>query len=454
MKREPERGYGWLAGVIPAEARRFRVADAALTDNLREAGAELTRDTPDVEIGEAARLRGDAAVSIAVVGRPRSSSRWFAVRLGRRLADSARVRLSARVARRAVRRLGYPVVDVFTWDEHHTLRSRSASTRRSSRLPLREHFPRRALVVGRSTPPQRPLLAEVLDQAESLASIELDPRNPAIRTGLLIAHSDQAILRVAVGFGARQIRSQRRAIAALVAADAPPLVAARLPAELANGRCGLAEWSLERRLPGSRPAAALSEGLLDDCVDSVRPPDAPPTTLVEDVEVVAPAVGPDEAQTLRTHAIRLDAALTGLPRGFAHGDFFHGNLLADGGRLVGVIDWDAASPGRLPLLDLLHLRHTTERLDELDWGPRLVENLLPWARGGGDDVARRYCERLGISPSPEELEAIVVAYWLDRLASQLRSHAHRLAQPVWLERNLSLVLGAVTAGPWPRVSAR
>jgi hypothetical protein len=33
---------------------------------------------------------------------------------------------------------------------------------------------------------------------------------------------------------------------------------------------------------------------------------------------------------------------------------------------------------------------------------------------------------------------------LDRVCSQLRNHAHRLVQPVWLERNISHVLRAVT----------
>src|SRR5215218_8464513 len=120
---DPERGYGWLAAVLPADARRFRVADPVLADVLRDAGAELTDVTPDVEIAEVGQLRGDAAVSIAVLGRPRSGDASFPVRAGRRLVGSVRVRVGARYARRVVRRLGFSTVLVFTWDQHQTLRS-------------------------------------------------------------------------------------------------------------------------------------------------------------------------------------------------------------------------------------------------------------------------------------------------------------------------------------------
>jgi hypothetical protein len=49
----------------------------------------------------------------------------------------------------------------------------------------------------------------------------------------------------------------------------------------------------------------------------------------------------------------------------------------------------------------------------------------------------------------KRLEALTLAYWLDRVSSQLRSHRHRLAQPVWLERNISLVLSEVTSPTQP-----
>ncbi len=448
--KDPESGYGWLAAVLPAHARRFRVADPALAEVLGDAGAELIDVEPDVEIAGVGQLRGDAPVSIAVLGRPGSGERSFAVRAARRLVSSVRVRLAARYARRAVHRLGYSTVLVFTWDQQQRLRNQATRRRTRSRVPLREYFPRRALIVGQRTPRGGSLLDAVLADANDLARVSLQADAPSIRTGVLIADAEQGILRVALGSGSRQIRNQRAALTALRASGAPELVADRVPWVLASGRCGLADWSLERRLRGSPATPSVTGRLLVDCVDflvalhSARSAETPRSTLLEQVEIIVPAARREEARVLQALAEQLEATLADVPRGFVHGDFFHGNLLTEDGRLVGVIDWDAAGPGRLPLIDLLHLRHATHAVAERDWGPRLVDELLPWAVAGGDDIAQGYCERLGFSLDRRQLEAVVLAYWLDRLSSQLRSHAHRLAEPVWLARNISLVLSAVT----------
>jgi aminoglycoside phosphotransferase (APT) family kinase protein len=143
-------------------------------------------------------------------------------------------------------------------------------------------------------------------------------------------------------------------------------------------------------------------------------------------------------------AERLAAEVVDLPRGFAHGDFFRGNVLVDGGRLAGVVDWDAAGPGRLPFLDLLHLRHMSKHLPaDRDWGLTVVRGLLPWARAGGDELTRGFCRRLGVEPSPALLEALAVAYWLERLGYQLSTYADRTERRVWLERNVDEVLRAI-----------
>jgi aminoglycoside phosphotransferase (APT) family kinase protein len=182
---------------------------------------------------------------------------------------------------------------------------------------------------------------------------------------------------------------------------------------------------------------------------SACPTEADGNTLLEQAEVVADACPTEQAQVVRALAERLEAALADLPRGFGHGDFFHGNLLVDRGRLVGVVDWDAAGPRRLPFLDLLHLRLMSIReVADVDWGPSLLRHLLPWARTGGGDLVRSYCQRSGLTVDSKRLEALVFAYWLDYVSYQLRTHLHRLAQPPWIERNIHLVLrvaGADTA---------
>ena len=144
---------------------------------------------------------------------------------------------------------------------------------------------------------------------------------------------------------------------------------------------------------------------------------------------------------------RLELDLAEVRRGFGHGDFFAGNLLADGPRLTGVIDWDAGGPGRLPLVDLLHLELT--RVDyggDDNWGRAVVERLLPLAKSGGDAVVHRYCAGIGLETNPRLLEALVLGYWLGYVAYQLDTHVARRSQPAWIEGNVEFPLAAVTAG--------
>jgi hypothetical protein len=105
-----------------------------------------------------------------------------------------------------------------------------------------------------------------------------------------------------------------------------------------------------------------------------------------------------------------------------------------------VLDWDAAGPGRLPVVDLLHLQlaRVPYGSDE-DWGRAVIERLLPSARSGGDQLVRRYNAELGLEADARLLEALVYAYWLEYAAYQVRAHPDRLSSPSWIEGNVRLV---------------
>jgi hypothetical protein len=108
-----------------------------------------------------------------------------------------------------------------------------------------------------------------------------------------------------------------------------------------------------------------------------------------------------------------------------------------GERLTGVIEWDAAGPGRLPLLDLFHLQLDARRRRTREYlGVAVVEHLFPWARAGGDELVRSFCRRIGLGIDAERLEMLAIAYWLDRVASDLRTFADRRHRPVWLRQNV------------------
>lgn len=407
---------------------------------LADAGAELVESGADVDIAPASELRGEAELAVvSFTARPHDSTH-LAVRVGRRLVSAAEVRVRALRARTVVRRRGYSRTDVVFWDVRQQFRAQGA--RAARRKPV-EYLPQRALVIGR----RAPRASTLLDASVSAADSKLLGA-PSIRSGLVAAMTDKGLIRIAVGPSRRQLEGQSRALELLRATGPEAPVAERAPWVLASGKSGLAEWSLERRLAGSRPTT-LTDRLRAQCLDflvALHAAGGSDTALLpsKDAENIA-VFRPERRAALTAVGSRLDAALAGVPRGFGHGDFFLGNLLTEGDHLSGVVDWDAGGPGRLPLLDLIHLQHLAQySLADEDWGPSLVRHLFPWAQSGGDEAARTYCGRIGLEPRSGLLENLAAAYWLDRTAYTLRTHRQRRTEPRWLARNVDHVLEAVT----------
>jgi hypothetical protein len=442
---ETEVRHTWLPAVLPARAHRLLVSDPALAQVLVEAGAELVESGADVEIGLPSELVGEAPLAASPIGDPNPDARSLGGRIAGRAGSTARVRIEAARAQRELRRLGYPVTEILAWDLGHRL-----ALGERARRALAERLPRRAVVIGRHGDRSSTLLEAAVEDAASAVGRPLGLEWASTRAGLTTVALDGGLLRVAVGPSRGQLERQAAAHATLREAGLPDEVSELIGWVEAQGRTGLADWSLEQRLPGGPPPPAFSERLLAECIDflvvlhGAGATAEPVRTVVATAETAAAFLPQAEARTVVSLGSRLETALAGLPRGFAHGDFFRGNLLVGNGALVGVIDWDAAGPGRLPLIDLLHLRHMNEhRPADLDWGPTIVEHLLPWARAGGDGPARDYCRRVGIEPSQEHLEALVAAYWLERLAYQVATYADRADRPRWVERNVVQVLNAL-----------
>ena len=440
---ETQLGHAWLPAVLPAGARRLFSSDPALAEVLRDAGAEIVEADADVEIGPPSELVGEAALAMTPIGDPAPDVRSFASRAAGRLGGAALVRAQAFRAGRSLRRAGYPEIELFAWDPGHRL---ALGTR--GRPSLAERVPRRVVVVGRRGPREPTLLEAAIEDAGARVQRPLRLEWASPRAGPTTAALDDGLLRVAVGPARGQLERQAAAHTALRQARLPEHASELISWLEARGRTGLADWSLERLMRGARPATPLSEQVLAGCVEflvALHGADGVVDTR-DPAETAAAFCPPAEAAAIVSLGKRLDASLADLPRGFAHGDFFHGNLLVEDDRLAGVVDWDASGPGRLPLLDLLHLRHMSDRRpSDLDWGPTLVEHLLPWALGGGDATARDYCRRVGVNPLPDTLVALVAAYWLERIAYQLASYADRAGRRRWIERNVTSVLQALAA---------
>jgi aminoglycoside phosphotransferase (APT) family kinase protein len=440
----------WLC-LLPADARRVRVADPLLVTAMRSAGAELVESSPDVEIGDPGELHGDAGVAVVSIG----SAGWergpLPLRIAKRSASSARMRAEARRAGTALRRLGYAETDVTTWDLGHGFRMRGSDRFGHSRRSAVEHLPQCALVFGRREPRGESIVeGAVRDAGEALgARLRLD--RMCARGGQTLAFTDKGLVRVSVGPGRALVRAQSAALRALRDGDPPDAVARRVPWQEAEGRSSLGVWAVERLIRGDEPNRMLRGRLLDDCLDflvalhAVKVPSGRwDNSLASAAEVVARVCGPAEAAVVLDTGRALDEALADVPRGFGHGDFSLGNLLVQGDELVGVVDWDSAAPDRPALIDVIHLAFTSRhRPADMEWGPKLVSDLIPWARCGGDDLTNRYCREVGLDPDARLLELLTIAYWLDRCASQLRTHAERWYDREWIHLNIELVARAI-----------
>jgi hypothetical protein len=435
---------GWLPAVLPATAVRFRVADRALAGTLAAAGAELVDRRPDVELGPAAGLRGDAGCAIVAFDALFETGGPLPVRVARRLLGSVAVRVRARRARRRLRRLGYREARVLLWDENAPIGLPGGA--RPPRRGLRARLPLGALAIGHGHPPG----ATMLDAAVANARTRLELA-PNVRQGVLVAMGSEHVLRMAVGPARGQLAAARAGLAALRATDPPEAVRRLVPWPLGEGRAGLADWTLERRLPGAMPGPALSDELLADARDFLlalhgcAPGSPNQESPAGCADTIAAFLGAEEAATVRELAARVESEVADLPRGFGHGDFCAENLLAADGHLVGVIDWDASGSGRLPLVDLLHLVVTSERARHRrrSLGVALCELVLPRLDAGGGELVASYCRRTGVPTRPDTLRALAAAYWLRYAAYQLGLYLDRGQRTQWMDDNVRLVLSAL-----------
>lgn len=433
--------------------------DEALAQTLVDAGAELVDSDADADIGTDAPTASEAPCAIVSLSAAQGDGGGRLVRAGRRGLASATVRTRAALVARRLRRW-YPDVGIVAWD----IEQRVAVGEPARSLSLAERLPQRSFVVARRTRDEPTLLEAIVEEAARTTGRPLTLRAPLLRAGAIVSPDDDSVLRVAVGPGRIQVLRQLEALETLNACDVREELARLIPWPLADGRLGLGEWSLEERLPGSRPPE-LTATLIEDCTEFLAElfqacGGAGERRLAEQAAYVAHVVGPERTRGLTELADSAETALANVPRGFGHGDFWAGNLLVGGdGRLTGVIDWDSGGPGRLPFVDVLHLWLSDRRGPAPEqWGPALVEHLLPWADGADHAVAERYAARIGVELSEREREALVVAYWLDHVSHQLH-YLDRDTRPAWLRNNVDHVLhafrqarpGAVAAGTVERV---
>lgn len=394
----------------------------------------------------ASELPDGGAIAIPIVGgaprrRERASRALRAARALRLATASAWMRVLAARAGAALRDAGLRPerLDVGRPEDGHPIGLGGR------RVPLAPN----ALVVGYREDSAPAPLDDAIEAAGHALGARLAIEGARVlASGVLMVElaspAGRYLLRIAGPGAAASLVAAEAILERLLACRPPSAVRERLVVTVARGPLGPMRWSLEPRRVGAHPAA-VDKRLWGSCLEflvalhstpAVGP--APLTAaLSADVRVLEPHLHARERRPLAELERRLLSQLDELERGWGHGDFHPGNLLIDRGALATVLDWDAAEPGALPLLDVLHLIATSEpSLRRLPHGARCSGTLWPLAEAGEDPRIRSYCEATGTPSDPPTLLALAHAYWLTRVARDLREFADRAGREEWLELNL------------------
>lgn len=308
-----------------------------------------------------------------------------------------------------------------------------------------------AVVIGSAGHSPETVLEHALRRSEKIVAEPLTVRwsivaeSGKVVAGLVGDRGRKLVLRVAGGAAARAQRTTAATVEALTA-EAPANVADRLVQPLEVGSAGVATWSVEPMAAGVHPLT-IGDALWSECIaflaalhrtDDAEPqPNATIARLAHAAAIVSAHLDLAAAAALDRTVTDVAAAVTPLPVGWAHGDFWASNLLVQHGHLEAVIDWERARPDGLPLLDLLDLlAYPGLRAKAMGPGEALTSILGPLAAGPENRRIAEYQERTGLRLEREVLQSLVVAHWLDRLAHVLEEAPATKLTSAWLSVNV------------------
>lgn len=431
-----------LPAVLPAESRRVAAEDRHVRALLEASGAQVA-GTPDVALAVGA-LPVDVPHRVALLGpTAEPGTRARSLDAFARLAEWTSSTAVAGSLSWSVRGAGWR--EILRWDIEQRL---SAVGVDAGAHRLAERVPRRAAVVVRhSREPWRSLLQAML------AAAEVHPERIIVKEGVLVAIGTDRVARVALRSAWPWLRAENDAISG-VRELLPSMAASLIPEPLADVTVGLAAGVVQSRLHGRAPDAPLPAPMWRMCLEMLAHLHAVSGPPLDHQQLVS--TGNQAADRLRERGspsaadailhLVTDAAevLVDVPTVWGHGDFWHGNLLAADERVVGIVDWDAAGPGHLPLEDLVQLIAADRGpTGALGYGRALVDVIMPWARAGGDADARDLLSTVGVAPTPELLRALVTGAWARRMAKQLVRYGDRAGRSDWVEVNVIRVAAAL-----------
>jgi hypothetical protein len=259
---------------------------------------------------------------------------------------------------------------------------------------------------------------------------------------------------------AASLRRNHDVLSALRADPRLSGLAALLPEPIARGEHGGRAFAVERAVPGVPARTRMHRDharsrILDGSATAIdvlhgatgRPAVVDENLLerwvggpVETLRTVRPSRGPDALSRLTGE---LRSALVGQPCSvsWCHGDYWVGNILLDGGECIaGIVDWDAARPDGLPLVDLVHLILTTRAVAERIHLGTAVNQVLdgrPWSTLE-DGLLTRAGSTLPATPGHRR--AAVLLAWLGHVGTVLTKRPAYGCERKWPAQNVDAVL--------------
>jgi aminoglycoside phosphotransferase (APT) family kinase protein len=251
------------------------------------------------------------------------------------------------------------------------------------------------------------------------------------RVRLILGDGRPAELRVARLGGLKHPARGHEALVALAAAGA-----ALVPRPIGSGEIAGAAWTTETVLQG-RLAARLTPAIAQDLVRftvQLRT-EGRPRSIGQNVAGLAEAF-PRHADVLRRTAVAAEGWGANLPAVLLHGDLWLGNLLVDGGRLSGVVDWDTWHPAGVAGTDLLNVVAMVERRRRpRDVGPLWLEEI--WSSPAFADVAGAYWRALGLAAPDRAARAVIgLDWWANSVVGAARRGRGAWRDPAWVGRNV------------------
>ncbi|MDH5504813.1 MAG: phosphotransferase [Acidimicrobiia bacterium] len=207
----------------------------------------------------------------------------------------------------------------------------------------------------------------------------------------------------------------------------------QIPRGVASGQIDGVSWSIEAYRPGRSPTR-LSLPQARQAADFVAklPQGTSRTEVIDRATDGLMKLAVD----LSTVSEAVDARFTNLPAFVSHGDFWSGNLLFEGDRLTGVIDWDSWSEHGAPGLDVLHMwAEELRRLRGVSYG-ELVEQRF-WSEETVRSMVADYFTARSLDWQPDTQLILAAGWWMTAAAGAVRRNPTLAFNDTWIERNVT-----------------